>query len=96
MYLGIYLLCDRGDGSFLKAMAQLTIYLDEPSHRLVEEAATREGSSLSRWARIHLVAAAQPKGWPEGFFDLFGSVSDASFEAPEELDWKADVARAEL
>lgn len=77
-------------------MAQLTIYLDEESHRLVEEAAAREGSSLSRWARIRLVAAATPRGWPEGFFALFGSVRDESFEAPAELDWNDDAARDPL
>jgi len=47
-------------------MAQLTIYLDQESQALVESAAMREGSSLSRWARKHLVAAAKPKDWPEG------------------------------
>jgi hypothetical protein len=77
-------------------MAQLTIYLDTESHRLVEEAATREGSSLSRWARVRLVAAAQPKGWPDRFFNLFGAISDESFEEPEDLVWKDDAARIEL
>lgn len=77
-------------------MAQLTIYLDEESHRLVEEAAKREGCSLSQWARGHLVTAAHPKGWPEGFFELFGSIGDESFVEPEELAWSEDAPRAEL
>jgi len=77
-------------------MAQLTIYLDAESHRLVDEAASREGASLSSWARVHLVAAAQAKGWPDRFFKLFGSISDDSFEEPEELVWKDDAARIEL
>ena len=83
-------------GGNLTEMAQLTIYLDAESHRLVEEAATREGSSLSRWARVRLVAAARPTGWPDGFFDLFGSISDERFEEPEDLVWKDDAARMEL
>ena len=83
-------------GVFFIEMAQLTIYLDTESHRLVEEAASREGSSLSRWARVRLVAAARPTGWPDRFFDLFGSISDERFEEPEDLAWKDDATRIEL
>jgi hypothetical protein len=63
------------------------------SQRLIEAAAAREGSSLSRWARGRLVEAASPKGWPEGFSELFGSVSDESFEVVPDLDWSDDGNR---
>ncbi len=77
-------------------MAQLTIYLDEETHRAVEAAAKAKGCSLSRWARGHLREAASSKGFPEGFFDLFGSVTDASFREPAELDQASDGDRLPL
>ena len=74
-------------------MAQLTIYLDDEAHRLVQEAAQNEGTSLSKWARQRLVKAAEPEKWPDGFFDLFGSITNDSFVEPDELDPALDKKR---
>jgi hypothetical protein len=61
-------------------MAQLTIYLDAESQRLIEAAAAREGSSLSRWARGDWLRQQHRKDGRRGspFSELFGSISDES------------------
>ncbi len=71
-------------------MAQLTIYLDAKSGRLIERAAKREALSLSRWAREKLVLAAGAPAWPEGYASVLGSVSDTSFHAPADGEGKND------
>jgi len=78
-------------------MAQLTIYLDEKTQAKAKRAAKLANCSLSRWAREQLSAAAdEGQSWPEGYFELFGSVQDASFEAPEAIDPELDSPRAAL
>lgn len=78
-------------------MAQLTIYLDAKSGRLIERAAKREALSLSRWAREKLVLAAGAPAWPRGYASVLGSISDTSFQAPadggEGKDQRADFGR---
>ena len=71
-------------------MAQLTIYLDPKSGRLIARAAKREALSLSRWAREKLVLAAGAPAWPEGYASVLGSISDASFHAPADGEGKND------
>ena len=77
-------------------MPQLTIYLDKESQCLIETAAAKADASLSSWARVRLVEAAAPKGWPIGFSQLFGSVTDESFKEPTELGWDDDNERRPL
>lgn len=75
-------------------MSQLTIYLDEETREKAGRAAEREGLSLSRWARNQLAAAAdEGKQWPEGYFELAGSIADESFKAPGDLRYKDDSQR---
>ena len=67
-------------------MASLTIYLDEETLKAVENAAKRNGSSVSSWARHHLYEAAKPiKGWPEGYFEEIDSFDESTIEEPEEI-----------
>jgi len=70
-------------------MAQLNIYIDAKSSRLIESAAKRESLSLSRWAREKLVLAAGAPAWPDGYRSVLGSISDDSFAAPPEPDASA-------
>ncbi len=93
-YLRIYL--PRWELAPPSIVPQLTIYLDRETQREVEEAARREGCSLSRWARGHLLAAAKRRGWSPGYFDLLGSLTDDTFREPEEIQWSADTERAEM
>jgi len=71
-------------------MPQLNIYLDAEASRLIESAAKRESMSLSRWAREKLVLAAGSPEWPEGYAELFGSIRDNTFCAPDELSRDLD------
>jgi hypothetical protein len=78
-------------------MAQLTIYLDDETQRKAKKAAVREGKSLSRWARENLSRAAdEGRTWPKGYFALFGSIDDSSFEIPQELPLEGDAPRTAL
>jgi len=64
-------------------MAQLTIYLDEETQRKVEDAARRESISLSRWAREHLLKAAESEtasAW--GHLSRFSGCVDETFQPP--------------
>ncbi len=65
-------------------MAQLTIYLDQETQRMVEIAARRESVSLSRWAREHLAKAAQTaevSAWDH--LAAFSETADESFAPPD-------------
>lgn len=73
-------------------MPQLNIYLDADSERLIERAAKRESTSLSRWAREKLLAAAGSPSWPEDYAAALGSISDPSFVAPTEPEGHGDQA----
>ena len=78
-------------------MPQLNIYLDEKTQAKARRAAKRAGCSLSSWARQQLSTAAdEGKQWPEGYFDLFGSITDDSFVAPERLTAPSDIQREAL
>lgn len=76
-------------------MSQLTIYLDEKAMRDVKKAARRQHMSLSRWARTRLTAAAG-ESWPDGYFNLFGSLAGEAFERPPQGDGANDLKRKGL
>jgi len=73
-------------------MAQITLYLDEATQALVEQAAQANGMSKSRWvAEIIRKFAAQE--WPRDCLELAGRFPD--FPLPEEdpTSLPADVPR---
>jgi hypothetical protein len=74
----------------------MTIYLDGEVEQKVRAAARRAGKSLSRWAGEELAKAAGAGKWPEGYFEIFGSIDDESFEAPEEIPASLDSEREQL
>lgn len=76
-------------------MSQLTIYLDEKSMRAVKAAARRERLSVSKWAGMHLGAAAR-RAWPRDYFGVFGSLRDCGFERAPQGDLGKDVPREAL
>ncbi|MDP4610470.1 MAG: hypothetical protein NWT02_04730 [Opitutales bacterium] len=78
-------------------MAQLTIYIDEKTQAKAKQAAKRANRSLSSWACEQLSAAAEEgQSWPEGYFELFGSVQDPSFSRHDDLDSASDSPRESL
>ena len=74
----------------------MTIYLDGKTEEKVRAAARREGKSLSRWAGEKLGEAAGVGRWPEGYFELVGSVEDESFRVAEEIPVALDSKREKL
>jgi hypothetical protein len=77
-------------------VAQMTLYLDAETEEKVRVAARQAGKSLSRWAGEQLAKAAGAGKWPDGYFDLFGSVDDESFRVAEEIPRSIDTKREEL
>ncbi len=65
--------------SYLYFVAQMTIYLDPETEKKVRAAAERDDMSLSKWAGQQLAKAAGAGSWPEGYFELFGSVDDSAW-----------------
>jgi hypothetical protein len=61
-------------------MAQLTIYLDPETEKRVKKAAKASKESVSRWARRCLSQAAKPDAWPEGHFEILGSLAESPLQ----------------
>jgi hypothetical protein len=76
-------------------MAQLTVYLDDGTLKKVGMAARREHRSISQWVKQRLVGALSHT-WPAGYFELFGSLADESFERPPQPSLSRDVRRTAL
>ena len=76
-------------------MPQVSLYLDEETHNAIETRARLSKTSVSKFVATALKSHLS-KGWPEGFKDTFGSVSDASFVRQETPDYSADIPREQL
>ncbi|WP_172135129.1 antitoxin [Adlercreutzia sp. ZJ473] len=76
-------------------MAQLSLYLDEPTLSVLKSNASREKLSLSKMAQKS-IRSYSPHQWPAGFWNLYGAVDDETFCEPEELAWGLDAPRAQL
>ncbi len=69
-------------------MAQLSLYMTEEDMADLRREAEEEGKSISSYARDiishrhQLERSGWEKGWPPGFFDLYGSSPD--FSVPED------------
>ena len=64
-------------------MPQLSLYVTKDQLLKIEKEARIEKLSLSKWAVKRIMEKIEPH-YPEGWADLFGSVSDASFKRPEQ------------
>jgi hypothetical protein len=71
-------------------MSQITLYLDDATQALVEQAAHANGVSKSRWVSdiIHKYAAHE---WPQDCLNLAGSFAD--FPLREQRAQPTDVPR---
>jgi hypothetical protein len=74
------------------SMPQLSVYLDDNTLAQVEENAKVRNISVS-----NLIANVLEKfvsnQWPEGFENLFGSVSDETFQRQPDNPFSSDVKR---
>lgn len=64
-------------------MPQLSLYLTQDQLSKIENEAHAEKMSLSKWAISKLMKEIEPR-YPDGWADLFGSVSDETFCRPEQ------------
>lgn len=76
-------------------MPQVSLYIDQILYMELKAKAKEKGVSTSSYVNGVLKEHIDDD-WPEGYFDLFGSVDDDSFEVPEELPWSLDAKRETL
>lgn len=74
-------------------MPQLSLYLDDETMANLRVDAAREGTSLSKYANKVIRERSALHGWPEDYWNLFGSLEDDSFKAPAELASSLDRPR---
>ena len=77
-------------------MPQLSLYLDEETMELLQKAAAESGESLSKRAARAIRESCKSNEWPEGHFDLFGSLADVDIEAPDDPPFDPDEIEALL
>jgi len=76
-------------------MPQISLYIDEATLKKLESAASRQHVSISKWVGDQIRAKVDPV-YPQGYEDLFGSVSDETFNRPVQGDFKNDSLRETL
>ena len=75
-------------------MAQVTLYLDQPTHRLLEDSARASGVSKSRWV-AELIRSSGRRKWPDEFQRLAGAFPDFPMR-PGQPDTAEDTPRLDL
>ena len=65
-------------------MPQLSLYITDENLETLRKRAAEEGLSLSKYTNDLIRRDAEGGGWPEGFWDLYGSIDDPLFIAPED------------
>ena len=76
-------------------MPQMSLYIDKPLYMELRSRAKEQGVPQSKLVNDALRAMFDDS-WPEGYFDLFGSVDDDSFERPEQEPWSSNSKRETL
>ena len=64
-------------------MPQLSLYVSDENLAILRERAQRAGMSMSKYASRLIEQDAQNAGWPQGFWDLYGALSE-DFEIPDD------------
>lgn len=73
-------------------MPQLSLYLDESTMGELRRRATLRNTSLSKHV-VELIRNDTASGWPQGYWDLFGSIGDPTFVEHKELPFGLDAPR---
>jgi len=76
-------------------MPQVSLYLNDKTYDKVRRAAEAEAMSVSKWVAEKLTHAMN-EDWPEGFHQLFESITDDSFQAPKREPFVSDAIRKSL
>lgn len=64
-------------------MPQVSLYLDDTTMTDLRKQAAMQDASLSRYV-VRLIKDDIASGWPDGYWDMFGSIDDNSFMLPVE------------
>lgn len=73
-------------------MPQISLYIDRETLTRIEQAASIENVSISRWVGDNIKKSLE-NVYPKDFESLFGSINDNSFTAPERDSFENDVKR---
>ena len=76
-------------------MPQISLYLDEDIHREIAIRAKLSNTSISKFVATTLKAHLS-SDWPDGFQNLFGSITDKSFIKQDAPDCSQDLPRENL
>lgn len=57
-------------------MPQLSLYVSDENLNTLRERSKEAGMSMSRYANRLIEQDAERAGWPRGFWDLFGAISE--------------------
>ena len=73
-------------------MSQITLYLDDATQALVEQAAQANGISKSRWV-AEIIRKHATHEWPQDCLALAGAFADFPLRESDPADSPADVPR---
>jgi hypothetical protein len=73
-------------------MTQLTLYLDDATQALVEQAALANGMSQSRWV-VEIIRQYAATEWPKDCLELAGRFADFPLREDSPVSVHADVKR---
>jgi hypothetical protein len=76
-------------------MPQISLYIDEKTLKKLENVASSQQVSISKWVADQIRTRLQPV-YPANFGTLFGSISDSSFNHPSDLSFSTDTKREKL
>jgi hypothetical protein len=65
-------------------MPQLTLTIDKKTFKRIEKAASLAKDTASGWVSDK-IKHSMKEAWPDGYFNIFGSIKDPTFKEPEEL-----------
>lgn len=71
---------------------QISLYIDETTLKKVENAAGRQHVSISKWVAEQIRTNLEP-AYPINYENLFGSISDKTFERPDDVSFTKDSKR---
>lgn len=63
-------------------MAQLCLYLDDKTMGRLREDSSAANRSLSGHVSDLINGRGEPKGWPAGYWGIYGALTDDSFVLP--------------
>jgi hypothetical protein len=76
-------------------MPQVSLYIDKETLFKIEQIAKKNRISISKWVGNNIKQIIK-KDYPDGFFELFGAIQDASFNKTEAMPFNADTKRISI